>query len=55
MFFFSFFFSLQVVECLIKLIGPDGRRIHDNGSIFLACDTVVNLLLKVMQSLGHLI
>lgn len=35
-----------VVECLIKLIGPDGRRIHDNGSIFLACDTVVNLLLK---------
>jgi hypothetical protein len=35
-----------VVECLIKLIGPDCRRIHDNGSIFLACDTVVNLLLK---------
>ncbi|XP_058203344.1 uncharacterized protein LOC131317754 isoform X1 [Rhododendron vialii] len=35
-----------VVECLIKLVGPDGSLIHDNGSIFLACDTVVNLLLK---------
>ncbi|KAI8569157.1 hypothetical protein RHMOL_Rhmol02G0256900 [Rhododendron molle] len=36
----------SVVECLIKLVGPDGSLIHDNGSIFLACDTVVNLLLK---------
>lgn len=34
-----------VVECLIKLGGPDGSAIiHDNGSIFLASDTVVNLL-----------
>ncbi|CAL5358897.1 unnamed protein product [Camellia sinensis] len=35
-----------VVECLIKLIGPDGRTNDDNGSIFLACDTIMNLLLK---------
>ncbi|XP_028115055.1 uncharacterized protein LOC114312965 isoform X2 [Camellia sinensis] len=35
-----------VVECLIKLIGPDGHTNDDNGSIFLACDTIMNLLLK---------
>ncbi|KAH7859871.1 hypothetical protein Vadar_006535 [Vaccinium darrowii] len=35
-----------VVECFIKLIGLGGRGIHDNGSILLACDTVMNLLLK---------
>ncbi|KAL7187310.1 hypothetical protein ACSBR1_037385 [Camellia fascicularis] len=35
-----------VVECLIKLIGPDGRTNDENGSIFLACDTIMNLLLK---------
>ncbi|XP_057466915.1 uncharacterized protein LOC130756420 isoform X3 [Actinidia eriantha] len=35
-----------VVACLITSIGPDGCMVDDNGSIFLACDTVVNLLLK---------
>ncbi|CAL5440109.1 unnamed protein product [Camellia sinensis] len=35
-----------VVECLIKLIGPDGHTNDVNGSIFLACDTIMNLLLK---------
>lgn len=41
-------FFLQVVDCLIKLIGPNGGEICDNASIFLACDTVMNLLLKVV-------
>ncbi|KAL6345454.1 hypothetical protein AAG906_017173 [Vitis piasezkii] len=35
-----------VVECLIKLIGPNGCMIEDKGCIFLACDTILNLLLK---------
>lgn len=48
-------FFLQVVECLVKLVGPDGSKTHDNASVFLACDTVVNLLLKVLQSLHHVI
>ncbi|KAF5936268.1 hypothetical protein HYC85_027397 [Camellia sinensis] len=39
-------YGCKVVECLIKLIGPDGRTNDDNGSIFLACDTIMNLLLK---------
>ncbi|XAR71016.1 hypothetical protein NMG60_11028091 [Bertholletia excelsa] len=38
-----------VMDCLIKLIGPDGCKADDNGSIFLACDTVMNLLLKREQ------
>lgn len=35
-----------VVECLIKLVGVDGGTVEDNGPIFLACDTILNLLLK---------
>ncbi|XP_052210209.1 uncharacterized protein LOC127813325 isoform X2 [Diospyros lotus] len=35
-----------VVDCLIKLIGPNGGEFCDNASIFLACDTVMNFLLK---------
>ncbi|XP_010528500.1 PREDICTED: neurochondrin isoform X2 [Tarenaya hassleriana] len=35
-----------VVECLIKLIQPGDQDVDDNGCIFLACDTVMNLLLK---------
>ncbi|KAA8521621.1 hypothetical protein F0562_012294 [Nyssa sinensis] len=38
-----------VVDCLIKLIGPNGRMVEDNGTIFLACDTIMNLLLKREQ------
>ncbi|XP_057959684.1 uncharacterized protein LOC131152081 isoform X2 [Malania oleifera] len=38
-----------VVECLIKLIGLKGHMVEDNGSIFLACDTIMNLLLKREQ------
>lgn len=40
-------FSIQVVECLIKLIERCGESVNDDGSIFLACDTVMNILLKV--------
>ncbi|KAJ7958552.1 neurochondrin [Quillaja saponaria] len=35
-----------VMDCLIKLIGPNGYTVEDNGCIFLACDTIMNLLLK---------
>ncbi|KAG8072777.1 hypothetical protein GUJ93_ZPchr0006g41107 [Zizania palustris] len=32
-----------VIDCLIKMIEQDGMMI-DNGSIFLACDTIINFL-----------
>uniref|UniRef100_A0A2P2L9B7 Uncharacterized protein MANES_03G012200 n=1 Tax=Rhizophora mucronata TaxID=61149 RepID=A0A2P2L9B7_RHIMU len=35
-----------VVDCLIKLIGPSRSTVEDNGRIFLACDTIMNMLLK---------
>ncbi|KAK9280645.1 hypothetical protein L1049_014341 [Liquidambar formosana] len=38
-----------VVECLTKLIGSNGCMVEDNGSISLACDTIMNLLLKREQ------
>ncbi|CAA7046381.1 unnamed protein product [Microthlaspi erraticum] len=37
---------VAVVECLIKLIQPNGESVEDNGGIFLACDTITNILLK---------
>ncbi|XP_076932512.1 uncharacterized protein LOC143598081 [Bidens hawaiensis] len=38
-----------VVECLIKLLSEDTGTMEDNGPIFLACDTILNLLLKKEQ------
>ncbi|XP_031279769.1 neurochondrin [Pistacia vera] len=38
-----------VVECLIKLIGPGCNEVENNSCIFLACDTILNLLLKKEQ------
>ncbi|KAM7492915.1 hypothetical protein LguiB_027524 [Lonicera macranthoides] len=38
-----------VVDCLIKLVGLNHVEIEDDGSIFLACDTILNLLLKREQ------
>ncbi|XP_044464227.1 neurochondrin isoform X2 [Mangifera indica] len=38
-----------VVECLIKLIGPGCNVVENNDCIFLACDTILNLLLKKEQ------
>lgn len=35
-----------VVDCLVNLIGPHGYMVEDKGCIFLACDTILNLLLK---------
>ncbi|KAG8656828.1 hypothetical protein MANES_03G012200v8 [Manihot esculenta] len=35
-----------VAECLIKLIGPSCYTVEDDSCIFLACDTMMNLLLK---------
>ncbi|XP_038899673.1 neurochondrin isoform X2 [Benincasa hispida] len=35
-----------VVKCLINLIHKHGGWIDDDGSIFLACDTILNVLLK---------
>ncbi|OIT08226.1 PREDICTED: neurochondrin isoform X1 [Nicotiana attenuata] len=39
----------EVVGCLIALIEQNNYTYEDNGSIFLACDTVLNLLLKREQ------
>ncbi|XP_052111622.1 uncharacterized protein LOC107470437 [Arachis duranensis] len=36
----------SVIDCFSKLVGPDGYMVEDNGCIFLACDTIMNLLLK---------
>ncbi|CAK7353824.1 unnamed protein product [Dovyalis caffra] len=38
-----------VTECLVKLIGPSGNMFGDNDCTFLACDTILNLLLKKEQ------
>ncbi|KAF3447071.1 hypothetical protein FNV43_RR12251 [Rhamnella rubrinervis] len=38
-----------VIDCLIKLIGRHDCMVEDNGCIFLACDTILNLLLKKEQ------
>ncbi|XP_068345246.1 uncharacterized protein [Pyrus communis] len=38
-----------VVDCLVKLIGPHGYMVEDNDRILLACDTILNLLLKKEQ------
>ncbi|CAB4266821.1 unnamed protein product [Prunus armeniaca] len=40
---------ISVVDCFVKLIGPHGYMVKDNGCIFLACDTMLNLLLKKEQ------
>ncbi|KAJ8538844.1 hypothetical protein K7X08_032313 [Anisodus acutangulus] len=39
----------EVVGCLIALIDQNNYTSEDNGSIFLACDTILNLLLKREQ------
>ncbi|KAJ8536803.1 hypothetical protein K7X08_035204 [Anisodus acutangulus] len=39
----------EVVFCLIALIDQNNYTSEDNGSIFLACDTIFNLLLKWEQ------
>ncbi|CAN4076898.1 unnamed protein product [Withania somnifera] len=38
----------EVVGCLISLVDQKNYTSEDNGSIFLACDTILNLLLKDM-------
>ncbi|GFQ00430.1 neurochondrin [Phtheirospermum japonicum] len=38
-----------VVGCLISLIHSSGSRTEDGSTIFLACDTILNLLLKREQ------
>ncbi|XP_057550042.1 uncharacterized protein LOC130828206 isoform X1 [Amaranthus tricolor] len=35
-----------VMECLVQLVSKDHHLIEDNDSVFLACDTVINFLLK---------
>ncbi|XP_040971610.1 neurochondrin isoform X1 [Gossypium hirsutum] len=35
---------LQVVDCLMKLIEQNRNEVENNGCIFLACDTIMNLL-----------
>ncbi|KAL2323768.1 hypothetical protein Fmac_028147 [Flemingia macrophylla] len=35
-----------VLDCFSKLVGPHAFLVEDNGCIFLACDTILNLLLK---------
>ncbi|XWS72712.1 hypothetical protein CRYUN_Cryun02cG0064100 [Craigia yunnanensis] len=38
-----------VVDCLTKWIGQNRLGVEDNGCIFLACDTIMNFLLKREQ------
>lgn len=38
-----------VNECLVSLIGRSSNKVEDSGCIFLACDTVLNFLLKKEQ------
>ncbi|KAG2261336.1 hypothetical protein Bca52824_068415 [Brassica carinata] len=40
---------VAVVACLVKLIQSDGQNGEGSGSIFLACDAVMNILLKREQ------
>ncbi|KAK7393742.1 hypothetical protein VNO78_22306 [Psophocarpus tetragonolobus] len=35
-----------VLDCFSKLVGSHALHVEDNGCIFLACDTIMNLLLK---------
>ncbi|XP_030534195.1 neurochondrin isoform X2 [Rhodamnia argentea] len=42
----SFGGDKAVVDCLIKMIGTHSYKVEDTDSIFLACDTIMNLLLK---------
>ncbi|XP_020600306.1 uncharacterized protein LOC110039544 [Phalaenopsis equestris] len=35
-----------VVECLVKLLGRNGDFVEDIGTIYLACDIILNLLLR---------
>ncbi|GMY29228.1 neurochondrin isoform X1 [Fagus crenata] len=39
-----------VMECLIKLIGPSNSMVENSTCVFLACDTIMNLLLKKEQA-----
>ncbi|KAG7540711.1 Neurochondrin [Arabidopsis thaliana x Arabidopsis arenosa] len=41
--------DIAVVECVIKLIERSAESVDDDGSIFLACDTIMNILLKREQ------
>ncbi|KMZ62662.1 Neurochondrin protein-like [Zostera marina] len=40
-----------IADCLVKLIGPVGCMIEDSGTVFLACDTFLNLLLKMNKQI----
>ena len=41
------------MECLIKLIGPKNYVVENSSCVFLACDTIMNLLLKVVYCWHH--
>ncbi|KAL0907710.1 hypothetical protein M5K25_022141 [Dendrobium thyrsiflorum] len=36
----------SVVDCLVKLLGKNGASFENTGTIYLACDTILNLLLS---------
>ncbi|XP_030467310.1 uncharacterized protein LOC115686228 isoform X2 [Syzygium oleosum] len=42
----SFGGDKAVVDCLVKMIDTHSYKVEDTDSIFLACDTIMNLLLK---------
>lgn len=43
-----------IVECLLKMIGNDGAMVENYGTIFLACETILNILLKEKELQVHL-
>ncbi|KAJ8433311.1 LOW QUALITY PROTEIN: hypothetical protein Cgig2_012879 [Carnegiea gigantea] len=42
----AWWFSGQVVKCLLQLVSADPNALEDSGRIYLACDIVMNILLK---------
>ncbi|XXG58996.1 hypothetical protein AAC387_Pa04g1165 [Persea americana] len=43
-----------VMECIVRLIGMNRPTVEDNSAIFLACDTVMNILLRSEEVQVHI-
>lgn len=42
-----------IVECLIKMIGSEGTMVESHGTMLLACETILNILLKIKELRMH--
>eukprot|EP00268_Persea_americana_P036404 TRINITY_DN3588_c0_g1_i9.p1 TRINITY_DN3588_c0_g1~~TRINITY_DN3588_c0_g1_i9.p1 ORF type:complete len:639 (+),score=109.43 TRINITY_DN3588_c0_g1_i9:169-2085(+) len=43
-----------VMECFVRLIGMNRPTVEDNSAIFLACDTILNILLRSEEVRVHI-